>query len=292
MKLCIAFDGKNFFSISKDNSAGTNNIDFRRLQKYLTSVVPDATHTGTYYYSPVSLDEPDDSKLSRYLHALENISGFFVRRVERPNKVVKCGCGGTVSLVRGAEVTMATDILVQAANNAFDAIILVAPTADMLPVVQGVKSLGKVCYVASWANGVSKTLIRQAYNFIDLTGKESAYEYGGIDEEPYHSDEVPDEDGYTPSEKAVCFELKNAIGKFPDGFVGLNFFANKWRFEGLQVSTDRRFEIIEHLKEDEIIEVYEAPNGDKALRFLDEPWFLNPNEEDGFEEGVEEEGNI
>jgi len=69
---------------------------------------------------------------------------------------------------KGVDVAVATDMLVNAADDAFDVAVLVSGDADFCPAVRGVQSFGKRVEVAAFHSAASKDLIDFADAFISL----------------------------------------------------------------------------------------------------------------------------
>jgi uncharacterized LabA/DUF88 family protein len=175
MRVCIFFDGKNFHS-GWQNVANAPPIDFRRLVDWLVQRVGGTDLWGAYYYTGVetggAAETVGQQKLSRFLNALEVLPGFFVKRFNRKSRILRCQtchAENRFSQEKQVDTTMVADMLRLAAVNAFDVLILVSGDADLAPAVEGVQSLGRKVYVASWAgSGLSQMLHKVAFDHIDL----------------------------------------------------------------------------------------------------------------------------
>ena len=74
-------------------------------------------------------------------------------------------------------------------------------------------------------------------------------------------------------------ELQRAESRFgTTGFVGLRYFVNRWKSDALPPLPDLRMKILDQLVAVGAVEVYDAPNGDQALRTL--PGFLDRREDE------------
>ncbi|MEL6349177.1 MAG: hypothetical protein AAFV53_39100, partial [Myxococcota bacterium] len=134
--------------------------------------------------------------------------------------------------------------------------------ADHTPVLRGVRDLGRQVYLATWGGyGLSDTLRRAAFDHIDLLD--------GLDE--FRNNELVvavDNDAEAVAELTLD-ELRRAESHFSGGgYVGMNYFINRWKSTGMPHTPDERQDVLDALIDDGRVELYEAPNGDRAIRVI------------------------
>ena len=202
------------------------------------------------------------------------------------------------------DTTMVADMLRLAAVGAFDILVLMSGDADHAPAVEGVRALGRQVYVATWGGvGLSRRIRKVAFDHIDLvdTLQECSRPDTGIT--AMFPDEILPSDGlisgensasdsslaetnasfiprephldttdlthllneYTPSD-ALVDEIRRAEAKFPTGYVGVNFFVNRWQASTLNPDPEIRRKLIDQVVREERIELYTTDEGTKALR--------------------------
>lgn len=113
----------------------------------------------SYYYASLA---GDDQKLFTVKTALHSLS-FHPAVFKKTRKEEKA---------KGVDITMAKDILGHAFSNNYDAAVLIAGDGDYCPLVEEIKRLGKVVYVAFFAKkefGLSSDLVLASDRFFDLT---------------------------------------------------------------------------------------------------------------------------
>lgn len=169
MKVALFFDGSNFW-IGKE-SAEVGDIDYWKLAMWLVDQAGGKTLAGAHYYVSVDGDSPQ-SPFGKFLDFLECQPGFFVHRLKYGITTVKCQkCGDSrqTRIEKRVDTTIAVDMLRLAAVNAFDALVLLSGDLDFAPAIDGVHSLGRRAYVATWGGfGLSRDLRRIAFDHIDL----------------------------------------------------------------------------------------------------------------------------
>jgi uncharacterized LabA/DUF88 family protein len=288
MRVALFFDGKNFYSGWKDQ-AGARTIDFERLSAWIVSRVGGSFLWGAYYYTGI---EPETgtaaNRLAAFLNMLELRPGFFVHRFPRKKRSTHCeSCGAENQYTAEKEVdtTMVADMLRLAAVGAFDILVLVSGDADHAPAVEGVRLLGKQAYVATWGgSGLSARLRKAAFDHIDLFSGLPSFEVGVAEaaqppltshsaamasgaEPPSPAIEVPPEGtGDNLAARVFLAELAVAEQRFSTGYVGVNYFVTKWKSQKLDSSPIVRRRVLHRLAEAKEVELYDAPNGEKALR--------------------------
>jgi hypothetical protein len=172
MKICIFFDGQNFYRslLRYDENL---RVDYDRLALWITQAVggPTATFSGAYYYVGVSPDAPP--LVEGFLKGLELRPGYFVKRegrVRRSGRCTACGAEYEYTTEKRVDTRLVADLIHYAANNAYDAAVLVSGDDDFVPAVEAVGALGKQVWVATWsAEELSKDLRVKCFGHIQLS---------------------------------------------------------------------------------------------------------------------------
>jgi uncharacterized LabA/DUF88 family protein len=292
MRVALFIDGKNFYSGWKQ-SVPDSRLDFHKLAQWLVVAVGGTRLWGAYYYTGIETGESSEQqgqrKLAGFLNMLELEPGFFVKRFPRKARTFRCqSCQALNNFTQEKEVdtTMVADMLRLAAVDAFDLMVLVSGDADHAPAVEGVRSLGKQVYVASWEEiGLASRIRKAAFDHINLHN--GLAEFGiaksasvGAGQAPVITAFSPEGvasalSGLAPSspgeqvadaDTAFLRELRRAQGKFSGGYVGASFFLGRWESPDLEKSAPLRGRILDRLVADGKVEVYVAPDGNKALR--------------------------
>jgi uncharacterized LabA/DUF88 family protein len=281
-KVALFFDGRNFFNGYVEHAAGWL-VDFHRLSTWLVERVAGDRLWGAQYYTGVDdgtdFNVESQRRLSNFLDRLELVPGFFVYRFPRSSRTLRCNdCGAEhrIPVEKQVDTTMVADMLRVAAVGSVDIFVLVSGDADLAPAVEGVRALGRQVYVASWAgSGLSMRLRRVAFDHIDLlsglshfaTPKVPLSERAEVEAAPLSQGDI------------FYGELQRAESRFgTTGFVGLRYFVNRWKSDALPPLPDLRMKILDQLVSVGAVEVYDAPNGDQALRTL--PGFLDRPEDE------------
>lgn len=299
MRVALFIDGKNFYAGWKDK-AGGRRIDFREMASWLVHRAGGSSLWGAYYYTGVETGPGASSegqlKLTGFLDMLEMQPGFFVERFPRRTQsfiCANCGCENRYTQEKEVDTTMVADMLRFAAVDAFDILVLMSGDADHAPAVEGVRAIGKQAHVATWGGaGLSSRIRRVAFDHIDLL--EGLPHFGRIDEgippsgpcSSVLADLVspssrafvrvdsegrePPSEPPTPQTRTLFLEeLRRAQDKFHGGYVGANYFVTRWASEALADNPETRRRVLDALVLDGLIEVYDAPDGKKAIRVRD-----------------------
>ena len=292
MRVGIFFDGKNFYSGWRATAEGKT-IDFVKLAEWLVAKVGGSRLWGAYYYTGIETGELAKSegqrKLVVFLDQLELLRGFFVHRFPRKarrRRCEKCGEINVYSQEKEVDTTMVADMLRLAAVDAFDAAILVSGDSDHTPAVEGVRSIGKQVFVATWGKeGLSPRVRKAAFDHIDLTdglerfasipkavapalpAKPSPAAPAGVAVPDGQLGPVPSQgvDG-GDAEAVFLQELRYAESRFKNGYVGLNYFLRKWKSQRLAPDFQARNRILQKLLEKGKVETFGAQDGNKGLR--------------------------
>ena len=274
MRAALFIDGKNFYAGWKDR-AGGRRIDFGEMARWVVGRANGQTLWGAYYYTgvetgPASATE-GQMKLIGFLDMLEMQPGYFVERFPRKANTFSCAaCGAENRYTQEKEVdtTMVADMMRFAAVDAFDVLVLMSGDADYAPAIEGVRAIGKQAFVATWGGaGLSSRIRRAAFDHINpsstMRGAESGLESSRFRDEPsLHFSEAERE--------TFIEEVRRAEEKFQGGYVGANYFVTRWSSEVLEGSPESRRRLLDALVDDGRVEVYDAPDGKKAIR-LREP---------------------
>lgn len=285
MRVALFFDGKNFYSGWREAAKGCR-IDFARLADWLVQKAHGHTLWGAYYYTGIddtTQQGPTDAqqKLAGFLDMLETQPGFFVHTFKRKVGSITCAdCGSENRYVLEKEVdtTMVANMVQMAAQNSFDALVLMSGDADYAPAIKAVRQFGKQAFIASWGGtGVSKRIRSAAFGHIDmLEGLEQFKREPGPDEDshsPYVNDHESNLEISTVtgdiSMDSFLAELQQAQNKFSGGYVGLGYFLTRWRSAHLDTTPDNRRMVLDKLLAKGFVETYNAPDGALAIRVSD-----------------------
>src|SRR2546423_4974840 len=132
MKICIFFDGQNFYRslLRYDESL---RVDYDRLAVWITQAVggPLASFEGAYYYVGVSPGAP--ALVEGFLKGLELRPGYFVKRearVRRGGRCPSCGAEYEYTTEKRVDTRLVADMCHFAAIGAFDTAVLVSGDDD------------------------------------------------------------------------------------------------------------------------------------------------------------------
>jgi hypothetical protein len=172
MKICIFFDGQNFYR-SLQRYDESLRVDYDRLAGWITQAVggPGAMFGGAYYYVGLSPDAPP--VVEAFLKGLELRPGYFVKRDRRVRRSVRCpacGADNEYTTEKRVDTRLVADLIHYAANGAYDAAVLVSGDDDFVPAVEAVNAIGKQVWVATWsAEELSNDLRVRCFGHIHLS---------------------------------------------------------------------------------------------------------------------------
>src|SRR2546421_10241859 len=162
MKICIFFDGQNFYRslLRYDESL---RVDYDRLALWITQKVggDSAVFGGAYYYVGVSAGAPQ--QVEGFLKGLELRPGYFVKRdprVRRTGRCPNCGTEYEYTTEKRVDTRLVADLIHYAANGAYDAAVLVSGDDDFVPAVEAVNALGKQVWGGTRAPAGPSTRLR------------------------------------------------------------------------------------------------------------------------------------
>ncbi len=276
MKICIFFDGLNFYRslLRYDDSL---RVDYDRLALWITQAVggPTATFAGAYYYVGVSAAAPP--LVEGFLKGLELRPGYFVKRegrVRRSGRCPSCGAEYEYTTEKRVDTRLVADLIHYAAIGAFDAAVLVSGDDDFVPAVEAVNSLGKQVWVATWsAEELSSDLRVRCFGRIHLSDGVAAFRTErprAVDRErapfPGRSDRLPPR----PTSPArplrppaaslpldrVLGELQRAEARLPH--VGRGYFVMRWKSHQLPPAGPERESLVQQLIDAGLAEEFEV----------------------------------
>lgn len=266
MKIAIFVDGKNFYMGFQRHAAGRR-LNFPRLATWLMEQAGGSRLVGCHYYTGIDTSERGASLLG-FLAMLETQRGYFVHRFPRKTESFQCGnCGEHHVFTREKEVdtTMVADMLRMAAVDAFDAMVLVSGDADHAPAVEGVRSLGKIVFVSTWAgHGLAPRIRSASFDHIDLALGLDNFDDGPAPVSPNAAQHEPRP---APDPADVFLEqLRLAELHFAGGYVGVKYYLSRWKADGFTPDPTERQRLLDSLLYDKRVELYSAPDGSLALR--------------------------
>jgi len=278
MKICVFIDGQNFYrSLLRFDEA--LRVDYDKLARWITQAVdgPTATFAGAYYYVGVSADAP--ALVEGFLKGLELRPGYFVKREPRVRRTGRCTACGAVyeyTTEKRVDTRLVADLIQLAANDAFDAAVLVSGDEDFVPAVEAVNALGKQVWVATWsAEELSKDLRVRCFGEIHLSdgiGVFRAERARGADRERMpglartesRSSAFTSRTSLRPAtglalERGLT-ELQRAEARLPH--VSRGYFVTRWRSHQLPPAGQEREALVQQMIEAGVCEEFEATDAD------------------------------
>lgn len=263
MRVCLFFDGKNFYEGLERARPGNHRLDYGGLARWLVERAGGSRLVGAHYYTGVpEREDPNAAQLrglTHFLDGLEFVEGFFVHRFGRSRRSARCGsCGVDSAWYEEKEVdtSIAVDMLRLAHADAFDVMVLASGDADHAPAAEAVRDLGKEVWLANWGDAaLAPRLRRAAYAHIDL-----------LQECPRHILREAPQPAPEPKpvdETSFLAELERAQRYFESngGYLGRGYFLHRWRGHGLPALPDERETMLDALLESGRIEEIEAEGG-------------------------------
>lgn len=265
MRVSIFFDGQNFYRslVRFDENL---RVDYDRLALWITQAVggPVAHFGGAYYYVGVTADAPP--VVEGFLRGLELRPGYFVKREPRVRRVGRCAsCGADYEYTteKRVDTRLVADLIHYAANNAYDAAVLVSGDDDFVPAVEAVNALGKQVWVATWsAEELSKDLRVRCFGHIHLSDGLSAFRV-----ERGRPPVRMSRPAATGALGRGLAELQRAEARLPH--VGRGYFVMRWRSPLLPPAGSEREALVQQLIEVGLAEEFEVTDGDgRSVRAL------------------------
>jgi len=282
MKICIFFDGQNFYR-SLQRFDDTLRVDYDRLAVWITQAVggPGAMFGGAYYYVGVSPDAPQ--VVEGFLKGLELRPGYFVKRdprVRRSGRCPSCGTEYEYTTEKRVDTRLVADLIHHAANSNFDAAVLVSGDDDFVPAVDAVNALGKQVWVATWsAEELSSDLRVRCFGHIHLSDGVGAFRVDRLPRDrdrgalPFRSDgrgprpatvrpitaPSPRLSPETAVERGLS-ELQRAEARLPH--VSRGYFVMRWKSHLLPPVGHEREQLVQHMLDAGVVEEFEITDGE------------------------------
>jgi hypothetical protein len=281
MKICIFFDGQNFYrSLLRYDE--TLRVDYDRLATWITQQVGGGTAMfgGAYYYVGVSAGAPP--LVEAFLKGLELRPGYFVKREPRVRRTGRCNvCSGEYEYTteKRVDTRLVADLIHYAANGAYDAAVLVSGDDDFVPAVEAVNALGKQVWVATWsAEELSSDLRVRCFGHIHLSEGIAAFrverprlperERGavplrGLARPPLTR--VPPRSTPEESLERGVSELQRAEARLPH--VSRGYFVMRWKSHQLPPAGQEREALVQQMLDAGLIEEIEVtdPEGRQVI---------------------------
>jgi hypothetical protein len=281
MKICIFFDGQNFYRslLRYDESL---RVDYDRLAAWITQQVGggSAMFGGAYYYVGVSAGAPP--LVEAFLKGLELRPGYFVKREPRVRRTGRCNvCSGEYEYTteKRVDTRLVADLIHYAANGAYDAAVLVSGDDDFVPAVEAVNALGKQVWVATWsAEELSTDLRVRCFGHIHLSEgisafrverprvaerERSAVPLRGLSRPPLTR--VPQRMSTEESLERGVSELQRAEARLPH--VSRGYFVMRWKSHQLPPAGHEREALVQQMLDAGLIEEIEVtdPEGRQVI---------------------------
>jgi hypothetical protein len=281
MKICIFFDGQNFYrSLLRYDE--TLRVDYDRLAAWITQQVGGggAMFGGAYYYVGVSAGAPP--LVEAFLKGLELRPGYFVKREPRVRRTGRCNvCSGEYEYTteKRVDTRLVADLIHYAANGAYDAAVLVSGDDDFVPAVEAVNALGKQVWVATWsAEELSTDLRVRCFGHIHLSEgisafrverprvaerERSAVPLRGLSRPPLTR--VPQRMSTEESLERGVSELQRAEARLPH--VSRGYFVMRWKSHQLPPAGHEREALVQQMLDAGLIEEVEVtdPEGRQVI---------------------------
>src|SRR5688572_23110945 len=280
MKICIFFDGQNFYrSLLRYDE--TLRVDYDRLAAWITQRVGSggAMFGGAYYYVGVSAGAPP--LVEAFLKGLELRPGYFVKREPRVRRTGRCNvCSGEYEYTteKRVDTRLVADLIHYAANGAYDAAVLISGDDDFVPAVEAVNALGKQVWVATWsADELSTDLRVRCFGHISLSDGLATFRTDRVPRErgpvpPYRSDARAPRATVTrlavaPSHPSPGIALERALGELQRAearlpHVSRGYFVMRWKSHLLPPAGHEREQLVQRMLDTGMAEEFEATGPD------------------------------
>jgi uncharacterized LabA/DUF88 family protein len=268
MKICIFFDGQNFYRslLRYDESL---RVDYDRLAVWIAQKVggDSAFFGGAYYYVGLSAGAPQ--QVEAFLKGLELRPGYFVKREPRVRRTGRCSsCGNDYEYTteKRVDTRLVADLIHYAANGAYDAAVLISGDDDFVPAVEAVNALGKQVWVATWsAEELSTDLRVRCFGQIRLSDGIAAFrvERARVLDRERLAPVRPARPAFRtltrPAEDALdraLSELQRAEARLPH--VSRGYFVMRWKSHALPPAGQERESLVQQLLAAGLIEQFEV----------------------------------
>src|ERR671935_1135381 len=275
MKICIFFDGQNFYRslLRYDESL---RVDYDRLAVWITQKVggESAVFGGAYYYVGLSAGAPQ--QVEAFLKGLELRPGYFVKRdprVRRTGRCSNCGNDYEYTTEKRVDTRLVADLIHYAANAAYDAAVLISGDDDFVPAVEAVNALGKQVWVATWsAEELSTDLRVRCFGQIRLSDGIAAFRVERpriLDRErgpaarsarPAALRPAPLSRPAEDTLDRALSELQRAEARLPH--VSRGYFVMRWKSHALPPAGQERETLVQQLLAAGLIEQFDVTDGE------------------------------
>jgi len=293
MKICIFFDGQNFYRslLRYDESL---RVDYDRLAVWIAQKVggDSAVFGGAYYYVGLSAGAPQ--QVEAFLKGLELRPGYFVKREPRVRRTGRCSsCGNDYEYTteKRVDTRLVADLIHYAANGAYDAAVLISGDDDFVPAVEAVNALGKQVWVATWsAEELSTDLRVRCFGQIRLSDGIAAFrvERARVLDRERLAPVRPARPAFRtltrPAEDALdraLSELQRAEARLPH--VSRGYFVMRWKSHALPPAGQERESLVQQLLAAGLIEQFEVTDveGRQVVAIRSRERDVNMQEPDG-----------
>ena len=273
MKVCVFFDGQNFYRslLRYDESL---RVDYDRLAVWITQKIGGeaAVFGGAYYYVGVSAGAPQ--QVEAFLKGLELRPGYFVKRdprVRRTGRCPSCGAEYEYTTEKRVDTRLVADLIHYAANGAYDAAVLVSGDDDFVPAVEAVNALGKQVWVATWsAEELSSDLRVRCFGQIRLSDGIATFrverprladrERGASPRGPRSPLRIAAPSVTEDTLDRALSELQRAEARLPH--VSRGYFVMRWKSHLLPPSGPEREHLVQHMLDAGVAEEFEVTGPD------------------------------
>jgi uncharacterized LabA/DUF88 family protein len=280
MKVCIFFDGQNFYR-SLQRYDESLRVDYDRLAAWITQAVGglNAMFGGAYYYVGVSPDAPQ--VVEGFLKGLELRPGYFVKRDRRVRRSVRCpacGADNEYTTEKRVDTRLVADLIHYAANGAYDAAVLVSGDDDFVPAVEAVNALGKQVWVATWsADDLSTDLRVRCFGHVHLSDGLSSFR---VDRAPRDRERGPgphrsDARGprlvtRLPTALSAGMALERGLGELQRAearlpHVSRGYFVMRWKSHLLPPAGHEREQLVQQMLDAGVAEEVEVTGPDGRM---------------------------
>jgi NYN domain len=286
MKICIFFDGQNFYR-SLQRYDESLRVDYDRLATWITQAVggPGAMFGGAYYYVGLSPDAPP--VVDAFLKGLELRPGYFVKRDRRVRRSVRCpacGADNEYTTEKRVDTRLVADLIHYAANGAYDAAVLVSGDDDFVPAVEAVNALGKQVWVATWsAEELSNDLRVRCFGHIHLSDGLAAFRTDRVPRDrerglaPSRSDSRPPRPltrltpvVAAPSRVTEALQVERGLGELQRAearlpHVSRGYFVMRWKSHLLPPAGHEREQLVQQMLDAGVAEEIEVTGPDGRI---------------------------
>ena len=170
----IFIDGSNLYgSMLTYDPTTPNRLDFEKLSEELVKSCNADSYEGAYYYCSYAPTLPTSTqpqiegikRLLKLFEAIEYKTGYTVKKAARKVREThcrQCAAKTLITVEKGTDSSLITDMLSLAWENAFDIAILVSDDSDFKPAVEFLRGKGKKVYHATFTTMKSGQALRKA----------------------------------------------------------------------------------------------------------------------------------